>query len=68
MVLLTFSNVKKKKKYKIGILWKKRSLKKFRGNLTKLVVWLCILRLILILAKFEIMNGIKMNWKYFEDE
>lgn len=62
-MLLTFSNVKKKKKYKIGILWKKkkRSLKKFRGNLTKLVIRLCTLRLVLILAKFEVMNGIKMN-------
>lgn len=67
-MLLTFSNVKKKKSIKLEFCEKKRSLKKFRGNLTKLVVWLCILRLILILAKFEVMNGIKMNWKYFEDE
>lgn len=67
-MLLTFSNVKKKKSIKLEFCEKKRSLKKFRENLTKLVVWLYILRLILILAKFEVMNGIKMNWKYFEDE
>lgn len=61
-MLLTFSNVKKKKSIKLKFCGKKkRSLKKFRGNLTKLVIRLCTLRLVLILAKFEVMNGIKMN-------
>lgn len=34
-MLLTFSNVKKKKKYKIGILWKKKKFKKIQRKFNK---------------------------------